>query len=939
MQIQVTKNKVILPDNYIVNKGEYHVNVLEFLFSEEYTNEMVKKAIFVSKDESIEQVIIGNKCHIPNEMLNIKNFELRVYAYEIENGELVLRYSPTYAIVYLREGSYKSDTSSEETITPTQFEQFEQALNNGLNELESGLEEVSNVDIDASKNGNTTTVTITDRQGTEKSVEIFDGDDYVLTEEDKQGIINTVKADVILDIPTKVSQFENDSEYVNKEVNNLTNYTLKTNTGSSIELLIDNSTYVMTLNLKNLAGTTISTGTIDLPLETMIIGAIYDNTNKKIVLNLKNGSTTDVPVADLISGLQSEITNANKLSADLVDDTSTTNKFTSTSEKNSWNTKYDKPSGGIPSTDMSSSVRASLEKADTAIQDVSDKEDKSNKVTTLSSGSTDTQYPSAKAVYDELEDIKAVLDENDIKETENWLKGWFAITTNNDHHGCEWYPFSTSNTTSVERLYNSVGLSITPATDTIAQIDNLPEQFKSFSCNFFVDNEGVKHITAIKGMSNNYGETEDTIKNVVYKGITYKQDLGRVRRTRFYNFGLNSNSKFEYDFYWTPKDGYVPTPMAINKDGSISPFYVIASCVAGLDSDGQLRSLKGLRPAHYLNGTTTGTEDISTNICYSDCISLFHNRGQYYSAGLMCEYMNIALDFYLKFGTRDTQSIMKGNTSNNYQYAVSYAESNVSRVVLTTAQANNIDLLSCVSVGDRGSSTSTDRAYKYFHNIANDVRVIGKEIIDESHTALILDHAPFTTTSTTCVSTMHEVSGFSDYVLGDYGSPISNTNGKHGFVFDGIEIGVGGYEVAGNAIMNIVNSTGKREIYITNDVSQLSSTYSTIQSTYNKSNLAIQPTTLSAWNYITKMEVDLTNGLFVPTECGQSGSGSSVGFADGCYIDSGTSGQREFLWLGHSIGNANGGLSCLLASNGITNALWTVLARLSINGVGGELAE
>ena len=37
-------------------------------------------------------------------------------------------------------------------------------------------------------------------------------------------------------------------------------------------------------------------------------------------------------------------------------------------------------------------------------QDISGKEDSSNKVTSLSSSSTDTQYPSAKAVYDELED-------------------------------------------------------------------------------------------------------------------------------------------------------------------------------------------------------------------------------------------------------------------------------------------------------------------------------------------------------------------------------------------------------------------------------------------------------------------------------------------------------------------------------------------------------
>lgn len=567
------------------------------------------------------------------------------------------------------------------------------------------------------------------------------------------------------------------------------------------------------------------------------------------------------------------------------------------------------------------------------------KENTSNKVTSLTNSSTDTQYPSAKAVYDELENIKEKLDENDIRETESWLKGWFAITTNNDHHGCEWYPFSTSNTTSVEKLYDSVGLSITPATNIIKQVDNLKEQFKSFSCNYFIDNEGVKHITAIKGMSNNYGETEATIKEVVYKGITYKQDLGRVRRTRFMNFGFKSNLKFEYDFYWLPKEGYIPTPMAVNKDGSISPFYVIASCVAGLDSDGQLRSLKGLRPAHYLSGTTTGTEDISTDICYSGCISLFHQRGQYYSAGLMCEYMDILLDFYLKFGTRDTQSIMKGNTSNNYQYVVSYAESNVNRVVLTTSQANNIDLLSCVSVGNRGTSTSTDRNLKLLHNIVNDVRVIAKEIVDDSHTALILDHAPFTTTETTFVSTMHEVSGFSDYVLGDYGSPVSNTNGKHGMVFDGIEIAVGGYEVAGNAIMNIADSTGKREIYVTNDVSKLSATYSTIQSTYNKSNLAIQPTTLNGWNYITQMEADLTNGIFVPTECGQSGSGSSVGFADGCYIDSGTSGQREFLWFGRLPNGASAGLSCVSADVGISSANWGILARLSINGVGGELTD
>ena len=43
------------------------------------------------------------------------------------------------------------------------------------------------------------------------------------------------------------------------------------------------------------------------------------------------------------------------------------------------------------------------------IIDVSTKEDKSNKVTSLSALSTDTQYPSAKCVYDLLGDVESLI--------------------------------------------------------------------------------------------------------------------------------------------------------------------------------------------------------------------------------------------------------------------------------------------------------------------------------------------------------------------------------------------------------------------------------------------------------------------------------------------------------------------------------------------------
>lgn len=77
-------------------------------------------------------------------------------------------------------------------------------------------------------------------------------------------------------------------------------------TAHTLALTIDSSTYIMTASLKNAAGDVISTQTIDLPLETMVISGSYDNENKKIILTLKNGKTVAFEVSDLIDGLVSE---------------------------------------------------------------------------------------------------------------------------------------------------------------------------------------------------------------------------------------------------------------------------------------------------------------------------------------------------------------------------------------------------------------------------------------------------------------------------------------------------------------------------------------------------------------------------------------------------------------------------------------------------------
>lgn len=203
-------------------------------------------------------------------------------------------------------------------------------------------------------------------------------------------------------IPSATSDLVNDSGFINKNVNDLTNYTPSSQTTSQLELVLNSETYKLKGILKDSTGSTIYTSNeIDLPLESVVVSGTYDSQTKEVVLTLVNGNTIRFSVADLVSGLvsstdlatvlasyytktetdtllggkQPSITSTNKLSADLVDDTNATNKFVSASDKTNWSAKYDLPSGGIPSTDLSSAVQTSLGKADTAIQDISGKQD------------------------------------------------------------------------------------------------------------------------------------------------------------------------------------------------------------------------------------------------------------------------------------------------------------------------------------------------------------------------------------------------------------------------------------------------------------------------------------------------------------------------------------------------------------------------------------
>lgn len=109
----------------------------------------------------------------------------------------------------------------------------------------------------------------------------------------------------------------------------------------SLSLSLNSTNYQITLSGTKVDGTTFTVSdTIDLPLESVVVNGSYNNSTKKVVLTLQNGNTVDFSVADLVAGLQSEITSTNKLSADLIQD-GTTNKVVTATEKSTWNGKQD----------------------------------------------------------------------------------------------------------------------------------------------------------------------------------------------------------------------------------------------------------------------------------------------------------------------------------------------------------------------------------------------------------------------------------------------------------------------------------------------------------------------------------------------------------------------------------------------------------------------
>lgn len=501
---------------------------------------------------------------------------------------------------------------------------------------------------------------------------------------------------------------------------------------------------------------------------------------------------------------------------------------------------------------------------------------------------------------------------------ENALSNYFALRRNGKVFTTKIYKWETSTSPVGVKMNANENMVAEPSVGRTEGRDDYAQYglFHHFTCNFSVDENGFNHVDALEGQIGftKYGKVQ----------------VGEVTMSAW--FGIEDTTEAVLYHYSDSQTELTPYPMkeSINPDGTISPFMIHAKYAAG-DIDGVPYSSKGLAPANGCQATQARNP-----VSYTGMITYMHKLGGHYCGTTSWDLFYRQLMMIIKYATTHSQSIMAGCTSYSNQNQNLVEETGVMRVVLTKAQAAGYVIGSYVSIGDVGSNTNRDRYFSYIHNKAYSVKVTKIEDVDDSNAAVYVD-APeaFDTTLTTWITTMPWHSGATDEVAGSDGSPNSNTNGKDPYKIQGIETCIGAYEVLGNVVMDIVTGADgnpARDVYVCEDASTLSSNIATVRANYKKA-IAQVAYTAASWKYITEETTDPNLGIMIPTKVG---GGSTTGFADGLYTDTGTSGQREWLALGVLNAGANAGLWVLNASNGWSTTYWAIVSGVSPNGTRGE---
>lgn len=483
----------------------------------------------------------------------------------------------------------------------------------------------------------------------------------------------------------------------------------------------------------------------------------------------------------------------------------------------------------------------------------------------------------------------------------------------------QFYRYNTSNSSLGTKMADNEGLVCTPSTIATAGQDDYADLplFACFDVNYTIDANSLEPVIhAIKGV---YGAfTAQPVDSFV--GVM--QMTGYVRRS-----GDETTKTVEYKAQYA--EGFMPLPEAVRaSDNGVRGFVIHAKYAAGYDANGLLSSVSGVQPATYRPGSAG-----SVSISHDGQIALWRARGNQYAGSSMCDGAFMQLMLEIKYANLGSNAIMKGCQAYSTSYAAAVSESGVNRIVLTASQAAYYIVGSRVSLGtgtDRAKATCYD-----VHDIATVASIEDVTIDGTAYKAVVLATEAFfnTEAGVTYITPQPWLTGSTDSVQGNDGSPYSNTNGKEPFKIQGIEVLLGMYEVYAD-ITTYEDATVGYTVY----ADRLAADIVKSKAGANAVTLGIIPKEeAAAWKYNAELTWDANNqeSYMIPT---QMNGTSSTGYRSAIYRDGmATVGWREWLAFGSLSSGGDCGLACARLDYGLGHAYRHIGARPC--GSGGNRGE
>lgn len=212
-----------------------------------------------------------------------------------------------------------------------------------------------------------------------------------------------------------------------------------------------------------------------------------------------------------------------------------------------------------------------------------------------------------------------------------------------------------------------------------------------------------------------------------------------------------------------PMPGFRAPRKFQNADGSLKQKCYLPAFPGSIGADGKLHSIAGV--------VSTGNKTIS------QFLAAARLWGETYCINTSADFEVLAYLMIVVYGTRSTQEKIRG-VANLYATNVAVTGARTSEAAVTVGKdVLEVGMVISIGTGDENESVAGRRIVTAIEAIEGDTANVKANFTGEA----------VTTTTDHKIWRIMQSTGTANSVLSTCGSPVSNTDGKHSFVFYGVE--------------------------------------------------------------------------------------------------------------------------------------------------------